>query len=171
MTIIVKLVSKPHEIEQVRALCRQWLEWHWDNYPDDWPTDGNPMDRAQFGTILDSLAEIHARPNGGIFLASLDGQPVGCVMYNKAGDGVTEFNRMFVTEAGRGHGIGHLLLGQMFEQMIKDGYRKVMFSSAIFLTHAKAMYEAAGFKSAPHPEGFPTEWKPYVYFMERSLTT
>jgi len=76
---------------------------------------------------------------------------------------------MFVSERGRGHGLGRLLLDKMCEQMVKDGHHKAIFSSANFLTHAKAMYVAAGFSSTTHPEGFPDEWKPYVYFMERKL--
>jgi GNAT superfamily N-acetyltransferase len=90
-------------------------------------------------------------------------------MYSEAGPGVAEFKRMFVSEDGRGHGLGRLMLERMFEQMISDGYKKVVFSSATFLTHARSMYESAGFVDVPHPKGFPDEWRQYVYFMERSL--
>lgn len=90
-------------------------------------------------------------------------------MYAQASPGVAVFNRMFVSEHGRGHGLGRLMMARMFEQMILDGYEKVMFSSAKFLTHARAMYESAGFVDVPHPEGFPDEWRQYVYFMERPL--
>ena len=90
-------------------------------------------------------------------------------MYSEAGPGVAEFKRMFVSEDGRGHGLGRLMLERMFEQMISDGHKKVVFSSAKFLTHARSMYESAGFVDVPHPEGFPDEWRQYVYFMERSL--
>lgn len=127
------------------------------------------MEAGRFLDIVQDLPNLHARPLGGIFLASVDDQPVGCVMYNEQTAGVAEFNRMFVSEAGRGHGIGSRLLDAMISQMIEDGYERVVFSSAIFLTHAKAMYEAAGFTNVPHPDGFPEEWKPYVYFMERPL--
>lgn len=92
-------------------------------------------------------------------------------MYQQAGDvaGLAEFNRMFVSENGRGHGLGRTMLECMFEQMIADGYRKVFFSSAKFLTQARAMYEAAGFTSRPQPPGFPTHLRERVYFMERDL--
>ena len=90
-------------------------------------------------------------------------------MYAEAGPGVAEFNRMFVSEEGRGHGLGRLMLKRMFEQMVSDGYKKAVFSSAKFLTQARAMYESAGFVDMPHPQGFPDEWREYVYFMERSL--
>ena len=90
-------------------------------------------------------------------------------MYNEAEADVAEFNRFFVSEGGRGYRLGHLMLERMFEEMIAVGYRKVFFSSAKFLTHAKALYESAGFLDMPHPEGFPDEWRDYVYFMERPL--
>ncbi|WP_366524028.1 GNAT family N-acetyltransferase [uncultured Tateyamaria sp.] len=99
---------------------------------------------------------------GGIFVACLDDQVVGCVMYNEMSAGVAEFNRMFGSEAGHGHGIGRLLLNKRYNQLIEVGCQKVVFSSAVFLTYAKARYQAAGFTGSLHPKGFPDEWKPYV---------
>ncbi|SDJ42169.1 hypothetical protein SAMN04488026_101735 [Aliiruegeria lutimaris] len=61
------------------------------------------------------------------------------------------------------------MLQHMFDQMIADGYRKVFFSSAVFLTHARAMYESVGFVGIPHPAGFPQAWREREYFMERAL--
>ncbi|MBV1867930.1 MAG: GNAT family N-acetyltransferase [Marinosulfonomonas sp.] len=167
--ISIRMASCDGDIEEARTLCRQWLDWHWKAYPADWPTKGNPMDPEIFETILEDLPKLHSRPRGGIFIAALKGQPVGCVMYSEASAGISEFNRMFVNEDGRGHGVGRRLLDRMFEQMIEDGYQKVIFSSATFLTHARSMYEAVGFVDMPHPEAFPDEWRNYVYFMERAL--
>lgn len=90
-------------------------------------------------------------------------------MYNAATADTAEFNRMFVNATGRGHGLGRKLLEAMFEQMRADGYTNALFSSATFLTHARAMYRRAGFTDIPHPDGFPDEWRRYVYFMQRSL--
>ena len=169
MAISIKLATDETDIKAASKLCFEWLDWHWANYPSDWPLEGNPMERQRFKDIVEDLPNLHARPRGGIFVAYIDDHPVGCVMYNEYSAGVAEFNRMFVGEAGRGRGLGRLLLDKMFAQMIEDGYHKVVFSSAAFLTHAKSMYEASGFTAVPHPQGFPEEWKPYVYFMERSL--
>ena len=90
-------------------------------------------------------------------------------MYSEASPGVAELYRRFVSEGGRGLGLGRMMLERMFEQMISDGYTKTVFSSAKFLTHARAMYESAGFVDMTHPQGFPDEWRKYVYFMQRSL--
>ena len=169
--ISVRLASDEEDIAAARALCKEWLDWHWQNYPADWPKgDDHPMDPVGFQAILENLPNLHERPLGAILVASVDGQPAGCVMYSEASPGNAEFKRMFVSATGRGHGLGRILLTRMFEQMVADGYHRVFFSSATFLTHARTMYENAGFIPMPHPRGFPDDWRDKVYFMERSLT-
>lgn len=168
--IAVRLARSEDDTEAARTLCQEWLEWHWDNYPSGWPTGGDhPMDPVGFQKILKDLPDLHKRPLGGILIASVDGKPCGCVMYSPASPGVAEFKRMFVSPGGRGHCLGRKMLDRMFEQMATDGYARVFFSSATFLTHARAMYEDAGFVPMPHPAGFPDDWRDKVYFMERSL--
>lgn len=168
--IAVRLASNEDDTEAARALCREWLDWHWDNYPSDWPSgDNHPMAPDGFETILKNLPVLHERPLGGILIATVDGKPMGCVMYSDAGTGTAEFNRMFVSPAGRGHRLGRRLLDAMFDQMTADGYNRVFFSSATFLTHARTMYEDAGFVPMPQPQGLPDEWQDKVYFMKRSL--
>jgi GNAT superfamily N-acetyltransferase len=168
--ILVQVASRDDDLEATRDLCRQWLDWHWQNYPPDWPRGADhPMDPDGFQAILRDLPDLHKRPKGAILVASVDGAPAGCVMYAEASPGVAEFNRMFVSVAGRGHGLGQRLLDAMFEHMVADGYTSAMFSSATFLTHARAMYEEAGFRPMAHPAGFPDMWRDKVYFMERAL--
>lgn len=168
--VSIRLAQDAADFETARALCRDWLDWHWRNYPSDWPNgEDHPMNPEKFHLILKDLPRIHQRPRGGILISHVDGQALGCVMYHEAEPGVAEFKRMFVSEDGRGHGLGQRMLAQMFEQMIADGYQKVVFSSATFLSHARAMYERAGFTGSPHPEGFPDDWRDRVYFMERQL--
>jgi GNAT superfamily N-acetyltransferase len=176
--IRVQLAEGDADVNAARALCQEWFDWHWDNYPADWPTDSDPewpteiehpMGPKVFQTILRELPDRHKRPSGGILIAYLDGRPAGCVMYNGAGPGVAEFHRMFVSVGARGHGLGQKLLNRMFEQMVADGYTRVFFSSAAFLTHARAMYRNAGFVDMAHPQGFPETFRDRVYFMERAL--
>ncbi|MGA9411018.1 MAG: GNAT family N-acetyltransferase [Roseobacter sp.] len=176
--IRVRMARDDADVETARELCQEWFDWHWQNYPSDWPTEADPdwltdvehpMAPAKFEAIIAELPERHKRPSGGILIAFLHGKPVGCVMYSKASPGVAEFHRMFVNSLGRGNGIGQKLLESMFDQMVVDGYRQVFFSSATFLTHARAMYKNAGFVDMAHPHGFPDAWRDKVYFMERSL--
>jgi GNAT superfamily N-acetyltransferase len=169
--IQTRLALTEDDLASARELCLAWLDWHWDNYPDGWPQgDDHPMNPDTFRKTVATLGQLHERPEGGILLASLDGQDVGCVMYHASAiPDTAEFNRMYVDTAGRGHGIGRALLDAMFDQLKADGYRTVFFSSAVFLRHARTMYEAAGFQSIPHPDGFPPKWRDRIYFMERKL--
>lgn len=168
--IVVRLARSKDDIEAARMLCREWLDWHWENYPSDWPRgDDHPMNPKSFETVLKNLPSLHERPLGGIIVASVDGKPMGCVMYREARPGTAEFNRMFVSPAGRGHRLGRRLLDEMFKQLVADGYDHVFFSSATFLTQARAMYEDAGFVPMSQPKSFPDEWQDKVYFMKRSL--
>ncbi len=176
--ILVRLAHDEADIEAARKLCWEWYDWHWENYPADWPRKGgadwltevkHPLDSDVFREVVDNLPNLHKRPNGGILVAYLDGAPAGVVMYNEAGPAAAEFHRMFVTVAARGHRLGQRLLEAMFEQMVADGYERVFFSSAAFLKHARAMYRNAGFTDMPHPEDFPEAWRDRVYFMERAL--
>lgn len=164
------LAEATSDFDVARELCRDWLDWHWRNYPDDWPRGSDhPMNPAKFQETIADLPKLHERPRGGIIIAYVDEQPAGCVMYHEAKPEVAEFKRLFVRENGRGHGVGRGMLEFMFAQMISDGYERVFFSSATFLTHAKRMYENAGFLDIQHPDGFPDNWRERVYFMERAL--
>lgn len=109
------MAQDPADFGVARAVCREWLDWHWRHYPSDWPTGADhPMDPESLEAIIQDPPSLHARPRGGILIAAKDGQAVGCVRYREAGSDVAEFNRMFVSEDGRGHGIGRLLLSAMF---------------------------------------------------------
>ncbi len=167
--VTIHMAENGADIEKARILCREWLDWHWNAFPEDGPTDGNPMNPDAFEAVLDDLPQIHARPQGAILLAELAGMPVGCVMYHAAGKDTAEIKRLFVSEAGRGHRVGRLLLEAMFQEMYADGYRRVMFSSANFLTHARRLYESVGFEEMAQPPGFPEHFRDFVYFMERPL--
>ena len=168
--VLIKLAENANDFEAARALCREWLDWHWRHYPSDWPTGPNhPMDPSRFESIMQDLQSLHKPPSGGILIGLVDGQAVGCVMYHEAEPGVAEFNRLYVNENGRGHRLGLRMLESMFIRLSKNGFHKVFFTSATFLTHARAMYETAGFVDISHPPDFPVEWLDKTYFMERYI--
>ena len=167
--VTVRMAATEADFDLARDLCRQWMDWHWQVFPEDGPRAGNPLDPEEFQSVIDDLPTLHARPTGAILLAEVDGQSVGCVMYSQMENTIAEVKRLFVNEGGRGYGVGKLLLKQMFEAMKADGYRTVRFSSARFLTHARRLYESVGFVDIQHPDGFPEELHSFVYFMERPL--
>ena len=168
--VTIRLADNDSDIDSAKALCLNWLDWHWQHYADDWPRGADhPMHPDAFRAVVANLPVLHARPRGGILLASVDGQDVGCVMFHDAGSNRAEFKRIFVSDGGRGHGVGTKLLEALFTQLRADGNDSVFLSSATFLTHARHMYQAAGFTDMPLPAGFLAAWRDRVYFMQKSL--
>lgn len=153
------------DFEAARTLCRAWVAWQLKAFPDLRDKILAKFEPVAYARLLEQLPAIHAHPGGAVLLARIDGRPLGCVMYDQWAPGTAEIHRLFVDEAGRGHGLGFALLTTMFDHMRADGYHTVRFSSARFLTHARALYERAGFHDIPSPEGAPD----HVYFMEQRL--
>lgn len=167
--IDIHLAETDDDHAAIRAFCHDWVDWQLRTFPDKHDKILTVFEPVQYAATLAALPQIHARPKGAILLARLDGAPVGCVMYHDWEPGVAEVKRLFVAEAGRGHGLGRALLTAMLEAMKSDGYAIARFSSARFLTHARALYEAMGFQDIPQPPDFPDALRDTVYFMERPL--
>lgn len=167
--VTIRMAENARDFDIARDLCREWLDWHWKAFPEDGPRVGNVMAPDTFETVIQDLPQIHARPRGAILLAFLEEQPVGCVMYHAYDAHTAEIKRLFVSDAGRGYGIGQLMLERMFVEMSADGFQEVIFSSAKFLTHARRLYESVGFQAIDHPEDFPDHLRSFVYFMRRPL--
>lgn len=146
-------------------LCREWVDWQLHTYPNEREKIARKFQSGEYAKTVATLETIHAAPGGAILLAKLDGRTVGCVMYDRVEPRLAEIQRLFVTEVGRGHGVGRALLEGMFTQMQSSGYTRAMLSSARFLTHARQLYEQMGFVEIERPQGVPD----YVYFMERCL--
>ncbi|WP_165784326.1 GNAT family N-acetyltransferase [Zhengella mangrovi] len=164
-SVAVRLAETEQDVEAVRALCRAFVDWQLKEFPGMREKILAYFEPVSFARTLADLPEIHARPKGAILLASLDGRPVGCVMYLEMQPGVAEVKRLFVEESGRGHGIGRILLAGMLEQMRTDGYNEACLDSAEFLTHAKQLYDRMGFVDiarAPDDPG-------HAYFMRYAL--
>ena len=165
----IRLAETEDDFAADRALSYEWARSHIEEFPQHRETILKAFEPVAFKNTVENLHIIHARPQGAILLACLDGEVVGCVMHHKSGDGTAEIKRLFVDEKGRGHGLGRALLDAMFQQMKQDGYARVIFSSAKILTHARALYESVGFTDMDHPDDFPKDLHHFAYFMERAL--
>lgn len=98
------------------------------------------------GTILSQ--------GGQIFIAHLEGQPVGCAAIVPVGGGVYELLKMAVSPRLRGLGIGRKLLKHAIDQARACGARSVFLGSNSKLENAVHLYESIGFQHVP-PGGMP----------------
>jgi GNAT superfamily N-acetyltransferase len=93
-------------------------------------------------------------PRGECMLARLAGAGVGIVMLKTYSVGVCELNRMFVTEAGRGLGLGRQLCEALMAQARVLGYREMRLDCFSDNPAPLRLYSAIGFGPDPDPPAF-----------------
>ena len=115
---------------------RQWLETWFE------------MEEEDLKNLRDPEGQVLAK-GGEIYIALLDGEPVGVVALKHQGDSVFEVSKMGVLEQARGHGIGGKLLTRAIERYKARGGRHLYLETNKVLTPAIRLYEKYGFREAP----------------------
>ena len=83
----------------------------------------------------------------------------------KAGKGVAEVKRIYVSPASRGAGLGEKILDRLVSDARAFGYRELLLETGPFMTSAHRIYEAAGFEGtqpfaeAEVPEVLRHDWR------------
>lgn len=113
----IRLADTEADFDEARALGRSWVDWLFKVYPELREPILTYFDPVEYERTVAALPIVHARPKGAVLLADLGGSAVGCAMYLELEPGIAEVKRLFVDEAGRGHGLGRKLLEAMFDQM------------------------------------------------------
>ncbi len=108
------------------------------------------------GKILDK--------GGRIFMAVMDGAPVGCVALLKMDDGGYEVAKMTVSEDLRGSGLGRRLLQRCIDVGAELGATRLYLETNASLGPALALYRAMGFRDLLPRE---TAYARADVFMER----
>lgn len=82
-----------------------------------------------------------------VWIAELDGLPVGSVMCvrEEGAPGTARLRLLLVDPAGRGHGIGALLVDTVVAFARSIGYRELVLWTNDVLTSARSLYQRAGF--------------------------
>ncbi len=93
-------------------------------------------------------------PAGECLLARLAGTPAGVVMLKPAEPGTCELNRMYVTRAARGHGIGRRLCEELIARARALGYREIRLDALNARVEALPLYYKLGFGPDPTPPDF-----------------
>ena len=122
--------------------------------PPDWPV------RACF-------PELFRRRGAILYLASLNGRPVGVALCQLALVSFTasealNIHDIFITESARGHGVGRRLLDQVVEHARSLGCMKVTLEVLKENEQARHLYRAAGF-------GLPEDGAEETHFLSLKL--
>ena len=119
----------------------------------------------------DECRDIKAKyglPNGRLYLALLDGLPVGCAALTPNDALHCELKRFYVKPGYRGAQIGRSLLDRMIEDAKSIGYTHMRLDTFPFMTAAIRMYERYGFYYIERYNDNPAET---ALFMQLDLTS
>ena len=135
MPVIFEARTESH-IEQVRYLLRA--------YRSDLPLQ---VSVAQYDQEVEGLPGQYAQPQGTILLATVSGQPVGCVCLRPlAGAGLCEMKRLYVLPAFRGDVIGKRLIEQIIREARTRHYTRLRLdTNPPTMQAAITLYSRLGF--------------------------
>lgn len=102
-----------------------------------------------FDAELVSLPTMYNTIVGGLWVAYLDGMPVGVIGLRRFSDTIGEVKRTFVRETARGHGIGKLLLLKVIEKARALNYQSLKLDTTDAMKSAIKLYTDNGFEEIP----------------------
>lgn len=97
-----------------------------------------------------------------LFLATLDGTPVGACGVKAFQPNIAELKRLYVLPAGRGHSFGQRLTTAAIDFSKNSGFEKMYLDTDPGLTHANSIYEALGFSDIERYYGNPMGCSRYM---------
>ena len=166
--IVISEIRSETDRAAVLQLCGDYREWTVGFYP---KAAVDKYDSPEKWTrVLATLFEIHARPDGEILVAQLDGRVVGCAMLQKLAPEICEMKRLFVSPEAQGHKIGRRLCEELMHVAATRGYRTMRLDTGKAQDIARALYKSVGFFERQPYYDCPKDLLSYLVFMEADLT-
>jgi putative acetyltransferase len=145
------------------------VAWHRARHVEDLHLIDSYFEPAEWEAELASLPGEYAPPGGALLLASVDGEPAGCVALRDLGGGACEMKRMFVYPALHGKGVGRVLGESILEEARALGHRTMRLDTSIRQHEAIALYRRLGFRDIEPYYDLPEPLRDWLVFMERPL--
>ena len=130
--------SSAEELDGVRAMIRA----HAAGLRDHKGADGVRADAER-------LPGSYAPPRGRLYLATLDGRPVGCVALQPLDEVTGEVKRMFVLAMARRRGVARALMEQLMQDARVLGYHRLRLGTLDEMVAAQELYRTLGFVGIP----------------------
>ncbi|HCT80815.1 MAG TPA: GNAT family N-acetyltransferase [Micromonosporaceae bacterium] len=103
-------------------------------------SDGTPIAAVEFDP-----------PDGGFFVAYLDGEPLACAAWrsHQKSEDIGEVKRVFVAEKSRGLGLARQIMSAIEEDARAHGRQRLILETGIGQPEAIALYQALGYQRIP----------------------
>jgi GNAT superfamily N-acetyltransferase len=167
--LTIRHATTDTDISAVRQLCWAYRDALFSLNPQERTITEIFYPTEYYAALMDRLADEHARPNGMILLAELDGDPVGCGMTHTLEPGICEIKRVFVTQSARGHGVGRTLCRTLMDQARSDGFQTMRLDTSKSLTPARTLYGSMGFTERGPYYDVPEIARDFLCFYEIEL--
>jgi GNAT superfamily N-acetyltransferase len=139
MNVTIDRVSDQASMPTIRSMFRDYVD-----------SLGLELEFQGFTEELASLPGKYAPPSGCILLATVEGEPAGCVALRPLGDSVCEMKRLFVRPRFRGLKLGRKLAERVIEEACDLGYDRMRLDTiASKMGDAVGLYRALGFREIP----------------------
>ncbi|MGB7265021.1 MAG: GNAT family N-acetyltransferase [Terracidiphilus sp.] len=147
----------PVEGEAALATMRVLLQEYWDSF-------GFTPCFQNFGDELAGLPGVYVPPEGRLALATIQGEPAGCVALRRVDAERAEVKRLYVRPDFRGYGLGRALLQWVMAEARAAGYQEIVGDTMPVMRDALALYDSVGFERGQPYSDHPTEGAIFIRF-------
>lgn len=141
----ISKVRSEAQAAAVERLAWDFIAWIRDRYPDMADDIDHYLAEQDFANRIKDVRRYYGPPNGDCLLAEVGGEPVGILMLKDIGGGECEMNRMYVSDAARGHGVGRKLVAALLDLARELGFARMRLSALPRHHEALALYRSVGF--------------------------
>ena len=134
----IHAVSDERSLNAAKSLIREHFEAH-----------SEAHDPSQIDAIVEKLPDPYVPPKGGLWVAWIGEEAVGCVALQQQSPDAGEVKRMYVRPANRGDGIARKLAHLVISEAKTRGYQKLRLGTLSTMQPAQNLYTSLGFLPVP----------------------